>query len=144
MFFNIKLSVLGGYIWTLSDFKCIHFCFSKKIKHQAVNRTGVLRSGVPVGNRTQNANLGGLSYIRLTTRTYFLIFFRIYTDFYTDFEMIFKNGAILGGFRVKIACFGGSTKPLGGACYIHLTMEAKCIKIILFLFIKLFLKLFKS
>ena len=35
--------------------------------------------------------------------------------------MIFKNGAILGGFRVKIACFGGSTKPLGGFRYIHLT-----------------------
>ncbi len=31
---------------------------------------------------------------------------------------------------------------LGGACYIHLTKEAKCIKFILFLFLKLFLKLF--
>ena len=99
------------------------FVFSKN-KHQAINRTGVLRSGVPVGNRTQNANLGGLSYIRLTTRTYFLIFLRIYTDFYTDFEITFKNGAILRVFRVKIAYFAGSTNPLGGDCYIHLTTEA--------------------
>ena len=38
--------------------------------------------------------------------------------------MIFKNGAILRVFRVKIAYFAGSTNPLGGGCYIHLTTEA--------------------
>ena len=97
----------------LIGFQMYPFLFFQKIKHQAVNRTGVLRSGVPVGNRTQNANLGGLSYIRLTTRTYFLIFLRIYTDFYTDFEIAFKNRAILRVFRVKIAYFAGSTNPLG-------------------------------
>ena len=38
--------------------------------------------------------------------------------------MIFKNGAILSNFRVKITPFTGSTNPLGGDCYIHLTTEA--------------------
>ena len=48
----------------------------------------------------------------------------------------------IGQKTLYLVVLGGYAYTLGGACYIHLTKEPKWIKFILFLFLKLFLKLF--
>ena len=90
-------------------------------------RTGVLRKWCSRRDSNPKCKLRRFELSPFNYENKFLVFFKNYTDFYTDFQKIFKNGAILMVFRLKTARFDGSTKPLGGDCYIHLTTEAYLI-----------------
>ena len=105
----------------------IQFIFRKRKHHRAFpNRLTAMMFWKWCSRRESNpkCKLRRFELYPFNYENKFLVFFKNYTDFYTDFQKIFKNGAILMVFRLKTARLDGSTKPLGGVCYIHLTIQA--------------------